>query len=211
MTAAAGGVLGVAAILAVVDWWTVAVDRRRLEYVFKPATLAALIGLALLLDADSGAVRAWFVIALVFSLAGDVFLMVPGDTFVAGLASFLVAHVAYTVGLNIDGGGAAALAIAAVVVAAVAIPLGRRIVAGVRAAGEDGLAVPVVAYMVVISGMVVSALAAGGLWAVAGAALFYVSDALIGWARFVGPVPAGRVAIMVTYHLGQAGLVLSLA
>lgn len=66
MTAAAGGVLGIAAIVAMVDWWTVAVDRRRLEYVFEPATPAALIGVALLLDAG-------------------VFLMLPGDTFVAGV------------------------------------------------------------------------------------------------------------------------------
>ena len=46
---------------------------------------------------------------------------------------------------------------------------------------------------------------------VIGAILFYVSDALIGWTRFVRDVRHGRVAIMVTYHLGQIGLVLSLA
>lgn len=202
--------LAAAGVAAAVDWTAVATDRRRVEYVFKPAALVALIAVAALLDADSGTVRAWFVVALAFSLAGDVFLVLPRDAFAAGLASFLLAHVAYTIGLNVDGGGATALGVAGVIVAAAAIPLGRRIVAGVRSTGEDGLAAPVVAYMVVISAMVVSALAAGGGWAAAGAVLFYVSDALIGWTRFVGPVPAGRVAVRVTYHLGQAGLVLSL-
>ena len=46
--------------------------------------------------------------------------------------------------------------------------------------------------------------------AVVGAGLFYVSDALIAWNRFVAETRHGRVAIMVTYHLAQMGLVLSL-
>jgi hypothetical protein len=43
-----------------------------------------------------------------------------------------------------------------------------------------------------------------------GASLFYVSDALIAWNRFIGETRHGRLAIIVTYHLGQVGLVLSL-
>lgn len=211
MSAATGGVLGVAVVLAVGDWWAVARDRRRLEYVLKPATLVALIGVAVLMDADSGVVQTWFVIALSFSLAGDVLLMLPRDAFRAGLVAFLIAHVAYTVGINVDGGGAVALAVATAIVAAAAVPLGARIIAGLRSRGEVALVGPVSAYMVVISAMVASALAAGEAWAAAGAVLFYASDALIGWTRFVGPVPSGRLAIMVTYHLGQTGLVLSLA
>ena len=46
--------------------------------------------------------------------------------------------------------------------------------------------------------------------AIVGAGLFYVSDALIAWNRFVAETRHGRVAIMVTYHLAQVGLVLSL-
>jgi uncharacterized membrane protein YhhN len=46
--------------------------------------------------------------------------------------------------------------------------------------------------------------------AAAGAVLFYVSDALIGFSRFVREWPWAPVAIIVTYHLGQAGLVLAL-
>ena len=47
--------------------------------------------------------------------------------------------------------------------------------------------------------------------AIAGAVLFYASDGILGWNKFVQPVPHGRVAIMTTYHLGQIGLVLALA
>jgi uncharacterized membrane protein YhhN len=64
--------------------------------------------------------------------------------------------------------------------------------------------------MAAISAMVASAVATGDLRAVAGAALFYASDTLIALDRFEQPRPWAGLAIMVTYHLGQLGLVLSL-
>jgi uncharacterized membrane protein YhhN len=69
---------------------------------------------------------------------------------------------------------------------------------------------PVTAYMVVISAMVATAAATGVALAGLGATLFYVSDASIAWDRFVARWSWARTWIMVTYHLGQAGLVLSL-
>jgi len=45
---------------------------------------------------------------------------------------------------------------------------------------------------------------------IAGAGLFYVSDALIAWNRFLRETRHGRLAIIITYHLAQIGLVLSL-
>ena len=70
---------------------------------------------------------------------------------------------------------------------------------------------PVAAYVVVISAMVSAAIATGIALAIAGAALFFASDTLIAWNRFVRPRPWMPLAIIVTYHVGQAGLVLSLA
>jgi uncharacterized membrane protein YhhN len=70
--------------------------------------------------------------------------------------------------------------------------------------------VPVAGYVAVIATMLLFALASGRVLAGVGALLFVGSDSLIAWDRFVRPVPGARVAIMVTYHLGQAGLVLSL-
>ena len=109
MTAGAWALLIVAAILAAGDWVAVARGIARLEYVCKPGALAALIGVALTLDPSHGDVRAWFVVALALSLAGDVFLMLPSDRFVAGLAAFLLAHVAYVIGPpNAGQGGSTA-------------------------------------------------------------------------------------------------------
>jgi alkenylglycerophosphocholine/alkenylglycerophosphoethanolamine hydrolase len=81
------------------------------------------------------------------------------------------------------------------------------------------MGVPVAVYVVAIGAMVASALvtparpgwtAGPSTLAIVGALLFMTSDALIGWTRFVGPLHRAPVTIMVTYHLGQAALVLAL-
>jgi uncharacterized membrane protein YhhN len=210
VTTTAWVLLAIAAVLAVGDWAAVARRDKRLEYACKPAALLALVLVALALDPENEARRAWFVAALVLSLAGDVFLMLPRDLFVAGLVSFLLGHVAYIVGLRVDGGSLGALAVAGAVVAVVAAAVGSRVVAAVRRGPQRALTAPVVTYMVVISAMVACALATGNVLAATGGALFFASDALIAWNRFVRPLVWAPVAIMVTYHLGQAGLATSL-
>lgn len=210
MTAAAWTLLGIAVIVAVVDWWAVATDRRPVEYVAKPLTMVVLIAAALALDPVDETKRAWFVAALVLSLAGDVFLMLPRDLFVPGLASFLLGHVAYIVGLARADTSGVGLAVGAATIA-VALPLlGGRILGAVRRGDEPELAVPVSVYVLVISAMVVAAGASGSALALAGALSFYASDALIAWTRFIQPLAWGRVAVMVTYHAAQAALVASL-
>jgi uncharacterized membrane protein YhhN len=210
MTAAAWVLLGVAGLLAVGNWLAVATDRELVEYVCKPGTLAALVGVALTLDPTHGDMRAWFVAALVLSLTGDVFLMLPSDRFVAGLTSFLLAHVAYVIGLTRHGGSARALLVAAIPVVIVTGALGARFLKAARASGHRELVGPLVAYMAIIGAMVTCALASGVVLAGVGALLFMASDALIAETRFVEQRNWAPLVIIVTYHLGQAGLVLSL-
>src|SRR6059058_5243145 len=95
-----------AGVFAGVNWWSQGVQSRALEYASKPLVTALLGAAAVTLHARSTAARPWFVAALVLSLAGDVFLMLPGDRFVPGLASFLLAHVLYAVGFLVGGVGA---------------------------------------------------------------------------------------------------------
>ncbi len=172
--------------------------------------MVLLTSAALALDPEVEAVRAWFVAALVLSLAGDVLLMVPKDLFVFGLTAFLLGHLAYIIGLHVDGVDGTRFLIGIAVVMVVLAVLGSAILRGVRAGPHRQLAGPVVAYMFVISAMVASAIGVGHGAAIGGAILFYVSDALIAWNRFVAETRQAGVAIMVTYHLAQAGLVLSL-
>ena len=210
MTTAAWVLLGLAGLLAVGNWLAVATGRKPVEYACKPGALAALVGVALTLDPTHGDMRAWFVVALVLSLAGDVFLMLPSDRFVAGLTSFLLAHIAYVVGFTRHGGSARALLVAAIPVVIVTGALGARFLRAARATGNRELIGPLVAYMAVIAAMVTCALASGIVLAAVGAVLFMTSDALIAETRFVGPRKWAPLVIIVTYHLGQAGLTLSL-
>jgi uncharacterized membrane protein YhhN len=198
-----------AGVFALGDWVARARRQVRLEYLCKPAVVLALIATALLLHPapDAGARRAWFVAALVCSLAGDVLLMLPTDLFVAGLAAFLVGHLCYVVGFWTRGPGVFDFVPWAVAVAVVVTPVARRILGALRDRPER---VPVTLYVVVISIMLATALATGNVAAGVGALLFVTSDTLIAWNRFVRPFRSADLGIMVTYHLGQAGLVLSL-
>jgi uncharacterized membrane protein YhhN len=171
--------------------------------------LTALIAVAVLLDPTDDGVRAWFVAALALSLLGDVLLMLPREQFVGGLGAFLLAHVCYIGGFVAGGLRAWAVGIALLGTALVLAPVALRILRGVGA-NEPELRPPVVAYLVVIGAMLACAIASGNPLAIVGAALFVTSDSMIAWSRFVAPFTAAPVAIMVTYHLAQAGFVLSL-
>ena len=219
-----GGMFGIALLLAVADWFAVARANRKLDYVFKPATMVAVIIAAGLLTRgphDAWLAR-WLILGFSFSLAGDVFLMLPGEKFfLPGLVAFLLGHVSYIVGLNPTPPPAtfgALLVLGAIVV--VGLTLFAYVAAGLRARAQTQLRVPVGVYSVVISLMLFSAWAT--LWrpdweltrrvlAVVGASLFFSSDSLLAWNKFVRPFPLAKLGIIVTYHLGQLALAASIA
>jgi uncharacterized membrane protein YhhN len=196
-------------VVAAADWWAVETQRRPVEYVLKPLTMVLLIGVALTLDPTSGAARLFLVAGLVFSLAGDVFLMLDDKYFLGGLVSFLVGHVMYVIALVQFDIEPAGLVIGVLVVLAAAGLIGSRVVKG---AGESDprLPIPVAVYMSVISLMVVCAVGTTIPAAIIGAMLFFASDGILGWNRFVSPIPHGRLVLNSLYHLGQVGLVLAL-
>ena len=111
--------------------------------------------------------------------------------------------------MHVDGVDGPRFLIGIVVVMALLAVIGTRILRGVRTGPEPGLAGPVVAYMFVISAMVASAIGVGHVVGVVGAALFYAERRAhrLEPLRRARPATA-RVAIMVTYHLAQVGLVL---
>lgn len=209
MTSVAFVLLSLTAVVAVCDWLAVVNNFRFAEYLLKPLVMVLLIAVAMTLDPTSNLARVLFVIGLVFSLVGDVCLMLPKDLFVAGLGAFLVAHVFYVVGLLSLGITGPGFIIGVALMTGVGLLVGRRIVAG-AAATDKALAGPVAAYIAVISVMVASAVGTGRFFAIAGAILFGVSDSILGWTKFLSDFSRSRLAVMVTYHLGQVGLVLAL-
>jgi uncharacterized membrane protein YhhN len=186
---------------------------RALVYVAKP--LATLLILGLALAAPPGAdprVAQWIVAGLVFSLAGDVLLMLPSDRVVAGLASFLVAHLCYIVAFTAEAGfQPAPLALAPLLVAV-------GLVYRKLSPGLGAMRVPVIVYIGVIVVMAWQALArcavvpgAGPPLAAAGALLFATSDAVLALARFRGPFPGSQAVVYGAYFTAQWLIALSLA
>ena len=209
-------------ILALIDWLAVARHQKRWEYVFKPATLVAVLVAAWLLT--QGPHDVWqarfFLPGLACSLVGDVLLMLPGERFfLPGLASFLLGHVCYVAGLNPTLPPWPALVVLAVV-AVVGVMLYRGIAAGLRRQGQTSLLVPVALYSLALSLMLSLAWATlfrpewtplrRGL-VVGGASLFFASDAMLAWDRFVTPSPSAGLRVIATYHLGQMALAASIA
>ena len=199
--------MSIAGVIAALDWWAVATDRRDIERWAKPAVMVFLIVAAVLIPAESDGIRWWIVIGLAFGLVGDVLLFF--DRFIPGAAAFLVGHLAYVVALLLVAREPRGLLVGGVIVLLVAVFVGRQIVAGAWAKAPI-LGAIVAAYMLVIGVVVVLAVGSTSLVVAIAALLFLTSDALLAWARFVGPAPGGRVTVMVTYQLAQAGFVLAI-
>ena len=179
-----------------------------METVAKPLVMVLLAALAVALGAGGTGTGRWLLAAIALGCIGDVALLRDSEPrFLGGLAAFLLGHLAYVaafVSLGFDPRWS--LAGAAVVVLDLATA-GRRIL--VSAARQDRtLGGAVAAYMLVIAAMTVTAWGTGRPLVALGAVVFVVSDTVLALDRFVRPRPASRVAVMVTYHLGQVLMVL---
>ncbi len=180
-------------------------------YLCKPSTTALLLLLAVLSTTAHGArYQQAVVIGLACSLAGDVLLMLPRDRFVAGLASFLLAHVAYIVAFSagVPIGTAPALLVPLAAMAALLLWL--------LWPGLGKLRLPVVLYSATILLMVWQAWGwhwafdtSGSRLAALGATLFMASDAVLALNRFRRPFPGAQAVIMLTYVAAQALIALS--
>ncbi len=209
--------LSITALLAGLDWVAVGTGRRRVEAVAKPAVMVGLMataaGLVTAGPADragpDGGVALLVLLGLLAGLAGDVLLLPQVDRFVPGLVAFLIGHLAYLAAFLRTGPAPLGLAGGAVVALALLLGAGRPILAAVRR-DRPSLAVPVGCYLVVIGAMLTAAIGSGPVAAACGAMLFAVSDAVLGWTRFVRPIPGQRLLVMCSYHLGQVLIVLGL-
>ena len=210
MTEASGVLLGLALLFSALDWVAVARRLSALEYGCKPAAALAFLATAIALDPASGAARTWCCLALAFCVLGDVFLMLPTDAFVLGLAAFAAAQISFTVNFAVQDPTMTRLVIGLVVVLPVVLMLARRYLGALKAGEETAMILPVMLYMAVIAAMVVSAIAGGTAFGIVGAVLFLTSDSLIAEHRFVSPRTWQPVAVIITYHLALTGLVLGL-
>lgn len=192
---------------------------RTVVYFAKPAVMLSLLAWLYFYAGLDGPLL-YFALGIIFSLGGDVFLMLPNMDrwFVFGLASFLIGHVFYTIGfnyvlppLNFFG------VLLAISIALFVARIYRRLAEGLHAQGKDRLRLPVLIYSIVISLMWLSALQTifdinwktnASLLVSIGATLFVASDIVLAWFRFVGPIKNGRLINLTCYHFGQILLII---
>ena len=146
---------------------------------------------------------------LLLSMAGDMLLVGQGQRyFLLGLASFLLAHIAYTTAFILHGQHRrhALLAAFPIVVVAVAV------LAWLQPHLESPLELPVQVYVAAISLMVITAFGARGAGAprlvVIGALLFFVSDLAVAMHRIVAPDFPAYLWGLPLYYSGQLCLAL---
>jgi uncharacterized membrane protein YhhN len=189
----------------------------RLEYFVKPAVMIVLF-LWLWTSVGLNGASLWFGVGILLSLTGDVLLMISLDRlFLAGLVVFLLAHAAYLVGFNIPIPGISAWGF----FLAITVGLGgtrviRRILVPLAVNGQGRMRMPIIVYGVVISLMLLSAMlkltdlawnANAAALSCVGAFLFYISDIILAWNKFVSPIQHGRIYNIAAYHLGQIALI----
>jgi uncharacterized membrane protein YhhN len=197
---------GAAAVSAVLCIRAALGRQARRVYVFKPLATALLLACALALQPFAG-VRYQLLVAvgLIASLAGDVFLMLPRDRFLAGMVSFLLAHLVYIAAfagrstLHVDWPSTFIL-----------LAFGVSFVA-LLWSGLGAFRIPVLVYVAVILLMAAVAVAQwrtlGGIGpalAAIGALTFVASDAALAWDRFRRPLPAAPAIVLGAYYAAQA-------
>jgi uncharacterized membrane protein YhhN len=157
--------------------------------------------------------------ALIFSWLGDILLLWPG-LFIYGLGAFLMAHLCYILGFRLAQKADSrldSLHFIRLFVYNLPIYLLAALIFYFIYPNLGGLKIPVIAYIMVIIGMVTTArdrfkkTTPASFWQVfVGALLFLVSDGILALARFYQDFPEAGILIMGTYASAQLLLVMGI-
>jgi uncharacterized membrane protein YhhN len=176
---------------------------RQRIYIFKPLTMVFITLIAILGQSETPFYKYMIITGLIFSMTGDILLMLPSDRFVAGLIAFLIAHLFYITAFvseihTLVWWPLIPLLIWAAVMYVILTPsLGK-------------LKLPVLIYMVIILIMAWMAWERwsqigqiGALLASVGAGLFAISDSILAINRFRGTFKPARALNLSTYFAAQ--------
>lgn len=174
----------------------------RLDVVCGPLVMVCIIGWIWPYARANGKFGHVVLVALVLSLCADIAIKF---SFIAGLAIFLLAHIAYLVAFVPKASLRHAL-LPALVYGTAAVGIGAWILPGAMA---QGMLWPVIVYMCFVTLMAVTLTAAAfrrrGVFVRAGVGgtLFFVSDAVIGTGRFAYDFPYSAAVVLITYWAAQ--------
>ena len=184
------------------------------KFMTKPLASIGFIVLAAIQPHPTPTYYYWLLAGLIFCLGGDVFLALPQKPmFLVGLISFLLGHVLYVCGFLSLVSISAWVQVSTLVV--ICISTGVFIWLKPHLGSMLG---PVIVYILVISLMLIGALAVfnsdgiaarGRLLVVTGATLFYLSDLFVARNRFVKKEYVNRLVGLPLYYTGQYLLALS--
>ncbi|MBL0023626.1 MAG: lysoplasmalogenase [Saprospiraceae bacterium] len=171
------------------------------KMVSKPLIMASLIGFYI------GAARQQspvFILALIFAMLGDIFLMFKSEAFfLLGLGCFLIMQILYTITFLKDKSPA----VRQNIYKALPVFIISVMVIVSLWDGLHDMQLPVTIYTAAISSMVVSALIRKNVsWylpVVVGVVLFMMSDAAIAFSKFGFPFPCAEYFIILTYMIAQ--------
>lgn len=186
------------------------------RYVTKPLLMLLLLGWFAsyyLQDKRGRMLVTW---ALIFSCGGDILLLFAGKNelfFIAGLISFLIAHIFYILFfVRVKKQNRPGRPWKPMVVLLVVIYVG--ILFYLLKPGAGPLKLPVLIYATVLGAMLLMTIHAfhfpaqlSGAFCVTGAMLFVVSDSLLALDKFYQPFNAAPLLVMTTYCLAQLLLV----
>ena len=148
---------------------------------------------------NSGKYPFIILIGLFFCMLGDSLLI----WFIIGLTMFLIGHLFYIGGFLTRWTFSWLRFITIVPIIIYAVLIGRRLVHSLETNGEQGLIIPVIIYLTVISFMFWSAMMNRNKFAIFGSALFIISDSVLAWNKFISNVSFSDEIIMITYYLAQ--------
>jgi uncharacterized membrane protein YhhN len=187
-----------------------------LHYVFKPAiVISLLIFFFLKCKSINKSLRLLIILALWFSLAGDILLMFVEKSpnyFLFGLVAFLLAHIMYVIAFLKHRNKAlnAYWFMALLMIFAVSLFY-------VIQDGLKEMLVPVIIYMLVILCMSATAYLRKGTVSklsytlvFIGALFFLWSDSILALNKFYEPLPFSNISIMLTYAIAQFLIILGI-
>jgi len=187
-------------------------DSKLYKFIWKPGTMVLIIILAIAESGLSTVFSYWVLVALLFSLMGDISLMLHKRWFIYGLASFLIAHILYIGGFLVTFSFAFSandlLLIVALLV--IAVLFYGYLFQTVREEGGRMLLFAVACYILVITIMLSLAILTGIPILIVAACLFFISDSILAVNRFKVKFQLADYLVMSTYFTAQLLFAISL-
>ena len=198
-------------VILLADLIAVQLNYKIAEWVFKPLIVIWLLSYFILQTRhEKNDLKKWIIIALLFSWLGDVLLMLQGDNsifFLLGLSAFLLAHVFYILFFHfvrVRENVKSRWYLLLIVVIYYALLI------SILSPWLGEMKLPVRIYGIVISFMFMLAMHMlfsknknAGLWMMAGALLFVISDSVLAINKFYQSFEMAGIVVMITYGLAQ--------